>query len=107
MSFTLAAGIENLTLRLGRHQRHGQRPDEHHRREYWQQVLDGGLGADAMTGGLGDDTYVVDDAGDTTVEAAVGGTDTIQSSITLRWRRDREPDADRQRRHQWDRHRSR
>ena len=45
-------------------------------------VLDGGAGADAMTGGLGDDTYVVDSAGDVVAEDAVGGIDTVLSSIT-------------------------
>ena len=36
--------------------------------------LDGGAGADIMTGGAGNDTYVVDNAGDVVTEAAAGGT---------------------------------
>jgi Ca2+-binding RTX toxin-like protein len=46
-------------------------------------TLDGGAGADAMFGANGDDTYVVDDAGDVTSEvSALGGVDTVQSSVT-------------------------
>jgi hypothetical protein len=45
-------------------------------------TLDGGLGNDTMTGGLGNDTYVVDSARDSASEAsALGGVDTVQSSI--------------------------
>ena len=33
-----------------------------------------------MTGGLGNDTYVIDNVGDVVIELAGGGTDTIQTS---------------------------
>ena len=44
--------------------------------------LDGAAGADALFGGAGNDIYVVDSAGDTTVELTAGGIDTVESSIT-------------------------
>ena len=40
-------------------------------------ALDGGTGSDTMRGGAGDDIYVVDDAGDTVIEAANGGTNDV------------------------------
>jgi Ca2+-binding RTX toxin-like protein len=44
-------------------------------------MLDGGSGADQMTGGAGDDQYYVDDAGDKAIEALDSGTDSVQSTI--------------------------
>ena len=43
-------------------------------------MLDGGVGADTMTGGDGNDTYVLDNAGDVIVETASGGTDEVWSN---------------------------
>ena len=51
-------------------------------------ILFGGTGADRMAGGAGDDTYVVDDAGDRVSEATAsgtdaGGTDSVAASVTF------------------------
>ena len=46
-------------------------------------TLNGGLGNDTLIGGLGDDTYVVNTTGDIVTEASGGGTDIIQSSVSL------------------------
>jgi Ca2+-binding RTX toxin-like protein len=46
-----------------------------------------GLGADTMISGTGNDTYFVDNAGDTVTENPGEGTDTIDRSISRRtWR---------------------
>ncbi len=44
-------------------------------------LLNGGAGADMMIGGAGNDTFVVDDFGDEVVEAAAGGTDTVETTL--------------------------
>jgi hypothetical protein len=44
-------------------------------------ILDGGIGADIMAGGQDNDTYRVNDVGDSVTEDAVVGVDTIQTSL--------------------------
>jgi len=45
-------------------------------------TLDGGAGADTMTGGGGSDTYVVENAGDQTIEQVSGGLDSVLASVS-------------------------
>ena len=45
--------------------------------------IDGGFGNDKMTGGAGNDTYLIDSALDNVVEEAIGGFDTIVSTVSV------------------------
>jgi Ca2+-binding RTX toxin-like protein len=91
VNYTLGVNVEHLTLRGGAltgtgnslaNSIIGNGADNTLNGLGGNDTLNGGTGADTMIGGLGNDTFVVDNAGDVVTEAAGGGNDLIQSSIT-------------------------
>ena len=82
VTYTLTAHVENLVL-TGSSSIHGTGNDLGNTLtgNTGSNSLDGRGGADWMAGGRGNDTYVVDHAGDVVVENAGEGTDRVISSI--------------------------
>ncbi len=74
VTYTLAANFENLTL-TGIYSINGTGNASNN-------ILVGNSNINILTGGLGNDTYVIDSASDSVVESASEGTDTVQSSVT-------------------------
>ncbi len=84
VSYSLAANVENLTISgTTTLNGTGNNSDNVIVGGSGNNILDGLAGADTMLGGLGNDTFVVDDAADSVVEAASEGTDTIKSGLSF------------------------
>jgi uncharacterized delta-60 repeat protein len=81
-SFTLAANIEVLKLLGSAISGIGNDGANRIEGNAQNNFLDGGLGMDSLIGGTGDDTYIVDHAGDVLTEQVGEGTDTVRSQIT-------------------------
>jgi Ca2+-binding RTX toxin-like protein len=73
-SYTLGANVENLSF-IGAGDFSGTG-------NALANVITGGSGADTMAGLAGNDTYVVNNAGDVVIEAANAGTDTVQTTLS-------------------------
>ncbi|WP_150113254.1 beta strand repeat-containing protein [Methylobacter tundripaludum] len=90
--YTLGANVENLTLTEGTaltgtgneldNVLTGNSNDNILTGLAGNDTLNGGAGADMMQGGMGDDIYIIDNIGDSVVEAAGEGMDLVKSDIT-------------------------
>jgi Ca2+-binding RTX toxin-like protein len=81
IDYVLPEHVEHLMLTGSALRATGNELDNVLRGNALDNILDGREGADEMRGAAGDDTYIVDDAGDLVVEAADAGIDAVLSSV--------------------------
>ncbi len=82
LEYNLAANVENLRMHaLGNPIGRGNNLNNWIWGTAGNNRIDGFGGADAMDGGLGDDEYWVDNAGDWVIENSGGGYDTVNSYL--------------------------
>jgi Ca2+-binding RTX toxin-like protein len=81
-SYTLPPNVENLILYWDAQTGTGNSLANEIHGYFGNNTLNGGAGADYMFGGPGDDTYVVDNAGDYVIEAYDEGIDRVQTSVS-------------------------
>ena len=82
INYTLADNVENLKLLAGGVSATGNSLDNHLTGNKGNNNLYGKAGADVMVGGKGNDTYSVENIGDSIIELSNEGTDKVTSSIT-------------------------
>lgn len=82
VNYTLAANVENLTLKGAGQNGTGNELSNTILGTLMANTLDGKGGADTMAGGDGNDTYIVDDAEDKVIEVVGYGTDVVMSSVS-------------------------
>jgi Ca2+-binding RTX toxin-like protein len=83
IDYTLPSEVENLTLINGSSYRGtGNALENFIVSGGGNDTLDGGLGIDSYAGGAGDDVYYIDRVDEIIVETALGGIDTVYSSVS-------------------------
>lgn len=83
VNYTLPVNVENLLLLDGASNGIGNASSNQLTGNGFDNILNGMAGADNMVGGLGNDTYIVDNVGDTIVEVAGEGQDGVLASISF------------------------
>lgn len=82
VDFTLSGNVENLIITGAAETAVGDAGTNVITGNANNNTIDGQGGADAMSGGLGNDLYIVDNAGDQVFEGTGEGTDTVQSTVS-------------------------